>query len=220
MKNAIINNNFDAKTKYQKYSHYLLPIAIEPLKYGKIIEQFGNKYIIQLTTSNVLVIKVVDNTNFIRFFRKGDLMIEFTDSKVSENTFTRTINDQRFTFEKNKLTTTEILSGLDWITIFSIYEDTDSITLTPCHKSSLTNWIEDSTFFKKYSAELFISFKLFLIFLVYVVFFIIFPEVDNTNLSLTMFSKGNIIKLRRVKSKHKWEDLVIKINNRVFKKIY
>ena len=108
-----MNHTFDQKLKYQKFSHYLLPIAIEPLNYGKLIEQIGNKYIIQLTTSNVLVIKVIDNNNFIKFFRRGDLMIEFIDSKVSENTFTRTINDQRFTFKNNKLITTEILGGQD-----------------------------------------------------------------------------------------------------------
>lgn len=108
-----MQHTFDPQTRYQKFSHYLIPIAIEPLKYGKLIEQFGMKYIIQLTTSNILVIKVIDNNNFIKIFRKGDLMIEFIDSKVSENTFTRTINDQRFTFKNNKLITTEILAGQD-----------------------------------------------------------------------------------------------------------
>ena len=113
-------NNFDRQIKYQKYSHYLLPIAIEPLKYGKLIEQLENKYIIQLNTSNILVIKTVDNDNFIRFYRKGDLMIEFIDSKVTENIFTRIIFDQKFTFENNKLITTEILNGQEFI---KIYED-------------------------------------------------------------------------------------------------
>jgi len=108
-----ITNNFDPQIKYQKYSHYLLPISIEPLKYGKLIEKIGNKYIIQLTTSNVLVIKVINSDNFIRFFRKGDLMIEFVDSKINEDTFTRIIKDQKFSFKNNKLITTEILGVHD-----------------------------------------------------------------------------------------------------------
>lgn len=112
MKN--LTNTFDSKIKYQKYSHYLLPIAIEPLNYGKLIEQFGNKYIIQLNTSNILVIKVVDNNNFIKFYRKGDLMIDFIDSKLTDKMFTRTIFDRKFTFENNKLITTEILSGQEY----------------------------------------------------------------------------------------------------------
>ena len=202
MQNTIINNNFDSKTKYQKYSHYLLPIAIEPLKYGKLIEQIGNKYIIQLNTSNVLVINVIDNNNFIRFFRKGNLMIEFIDSKVSENIFTRTITDQKFTFEKNKLITTEILSGVDSITIFSTYEDTNSIALTPFA-------IKNSIFLKSYRAEL------VLIFLVFIIFFVIFPE---ENISLAAFSSSNIIKLRRSSKRNAWDEYRISLNNKIFSK--
>jgi|SRR5450631_634194 hypothetical protein len=132
MKNT--NHNFDTKLKYQKYSHYLLPIAINPLNYGKLIEQFGTKYIIQLNTSNILVIKVLDNENFIRFFRRGELTIEFTDKKISDIKFTRTISDQRFTFEKNKLISTEILGLGNPIKIFTTQEtveNTESVSITP-----------------------------------------------------------------------------------------
>jgi hypothetical protein len=69
-----MKNHFDRKINYQKYSHYLLPIANEPLKYGKLIEQFGNKYIIQMNTGNVLLIEQIDKNNVIKFFRRGDLM--------------------------------------------------------------------------------------------------------------------------------------------------
>jgi|SRR5580658_5679905 hypothetical protein len=131
-------NQFDSKIKYQKYSHYLLPIAFEPLKYGKLIEQFDNKYIIQLNTSNILVIKVVDNNNFIRLFRKGDLVLEFTDSKVNETIFTRTISDQRFTFENNKLITTEILGVHDAI---KIYEDITPLNYSITNSKTFTTRI-------------------------------------------------------------------------------
>jgi hypothetical protein len=136
MKNTI--HNFDAQMKYQKYSHYLLPIAINPLSYGKLIEQFGDKYIIQLNTSNILVIKVSNNENFIRFFRKGDLMIEFTDKKISDIKFTRTISDQRFTFEKNKLISTEILGLGNPIKIFTTQEIVeDSVPVNPLNTGSI-----------------------------------------------------------------------------------
>jgi hypothetical protein len=118
-----MNHTFDQKTKFQKFSHYLLPITINPLKYGKLIERLDNKYIIQLNTSNILVIKTVNNDNFIRFFRKGNLILEFVDSKVTEIMFTRTIQDQRFTFENNKLITTEILGLQKTIKIY------DNVTL-------------------------------------------------------------------------------------------
>jgi hypothetical protein len=129
MKNT--NHNFDTKMKYQKYSHYLLPIAINPLDYGKLIEQFGDKYIMQINTSNILVIKVSNNENFIKFFRKGELMIEFVDKKISDISFSRTISDQRFTFEKNKLISTEILNASGNVFIYPLYEDTKSIQLNP-----------------------------------------------------------------------------------------
>jgi hypothetical protein len=96
--------------KFQNYSHYKLPITIKPLEYGKLIEQIGNKYIIQLNTNNILILEELDNNNYIKFFRKGELMLTFKDSKISENTFTRTISDQKYTFKNNKLIKTEILS--------------------------------------------------------------------------------------------------------------
>jgi len=192
MKN--LTHNFDTKIKYQKYSHYLLPIAINPLDYGKLIEQFGNKYIIQLNTSNILVIKTLDKENFIRFFRKGDLMIEFIDTKISKIKFTRTISDQRFTFEKNKLISTEILSQDKSINIFSGI-NTDFLEFNKF--TPLNNLIK--YFYVNKKAELFILFELFLVFLVYFILFVLFPE-EKINMSLIGISNYNIIKLRKTRS--------------------
>lgn len=57
--------------KYQNHLHYKLPITINPLEYGKLIEQFDNKYIVQLNTNNIVIIKQIENDNFVKFFRKG-----------------------------------------------------------------------------------------------------------------------------------------------------
>jgi hypothetical protein len=81
------------------------------LEYGKLIEQIGNKYIIQLNTSNVVIIQQIDDNNFVRFFRKGEFIFEFKDSKISDSSFTRTISDIRFNFKNSKLISTEILRG-------------------------------------------------------------------------------------------------------------
>jgi hypothetical protein len=62
------------KLKYQNYSNYKLPITTNPLKFGKLIEQFDNKYIIQLNTNNIVTIKKINNENCVKFFRKGDLI--------------------------------------------------------------------------------------------------------------------------------------------------
>jgi hypothetical protein len=218
MKNTI--HNFDTKMKYQKYSHYLLPIAINPLNYGKLIEQFGDKYIIQLNTSNILVIKVLNNENFIRFFRKGNLMIEFTDKKISDISFTRTISDQRFTFEKNNLISTEILSVLgDNIKIFSATQDTDSIKLNPLKNP--IQYFYKTNLFKKYQIELFILMEAVLILLV--ILFCVFTE-DSESLqmgsvsikSTALFSTQNIIRLRKRKSIHNWNAMEFNLGNVLF----
>lgn len=84
---------------------------MKPTEYGTVIEQFNNKYIIQLDTNNVIVITENNNDNFVKFFRKGELKFEFKDERISEKRFCRTIFDQRFTFENNKLISTEILNA-------------------------------------------------------------------------------------------------------------
>jgi hypothetical protein len=206
-------NSFDTKLKYQKYSHYLLPIAINPLNYGNLIEQLDNKCIIQLPTSNVLVIKTIDDNNFIRFYRRGELAIEFIDSKVNENIFTRTILDQKFTFENNKLISSEILIGQKSI---KIYENIIKENITPFNANKL-NWIknisidnlidyiENNKIFKKYSFECFMLYEIFLIFLVIIIFFVILP-LPEENIALTAIryklisAEKNILYLSRFKS--------------------
>lgn len=97
--------------KYQNYLHYKLPITTNPLEYGKLIEQFNNKYFIQLNTLNVITLKQIEDTNYIKFYRKGDLLFEIIDSKISENSFTRTILDTKFTFSDDKIISTEIMNN-------------------------------------------------------------------------------------------------------------
>jgi hypothetical protein len=86
-------------TKFQIYSHYKLPITLDPLKYGKLLEQINNKFIVQLTTKNVAIINQNEKQNFVKIFKNGDLILEFTDKTVQENSFIRIINDTRFLFE-------------------------------------------------------------------------------------------------------------------------
>lgn len=44
--------------KFQNYLHYKLPITINPLEYGKLIEQIDNKYFIQINKMFKLMIKI------------------------------------------------------------------------------------------------------------------------------------------------------------------
>jgi hypothetical protein len=194
--------------KYQNYSNYKLPITINPLEYGKLIEQFDNKFIIQLNTNNIVVIKQIENENYVKLFRKGDLMFEFRDTILSDNSFIRSISDQRFTFKDSKLISTEIVVHNKYIKIFDIksinYKDSNSILTSPLNKNTpfkfknIICYLENTVIFKNYKAELFIIFELFLIFSVYLICFVIFPE-DSSTVTL---SSVNIIKLRKVKSKY------------------
>jgi hypothetical protein len=104
--------------KFQNYSHYKLPISVNPLKYGKLLDQSDNKYIMQLTTKNVAVINQYPNENFIRIFKNGDLILEYRDKILNENSFIRNIHDTKFIFENDKLISTQISSVLGLITVF------------------------------------------------------------------------------------------------------
>lgn len=158
--------------KYQNYLHYKLPITIKPLEYGKLIKQICNEYIIQLNTNNIVIIKENDNENIVEFFRKGELMIEYKDSKVSNRMFTRFISNQKFTFRDNNLVSTEVL---------------------------VNKYLNILTF-------------LFILLLS-----IKFHE-NYTFTQLAVVPFGNIIKLRKTKSRNIWETSIININSKVFSK--
>jgi hypothetical protein len=101
---------WDVKIKtmnYQNYSHYKLPITMNPLEYGDLIAQFDNNYVIQLTTTNILIIQQNEENNFIQFYRKGELIFDFKDCRVDDKTFYRIINDSKFTFVNGKLIRSE-----------------------------------------------------------------------------------------------------------------
>jgi uncharacterized ubiquitin-like protein YukD len=163
---------------------------MDPLKYGKLLDQTNNKFIIQLTTKNVAVITHYEKENFIRIFKNGDLVLEFRDKFINENSFIRTLNDTKFLFENDKLISTQILSALGAFTIFN----SDNI-------NPLKNPIEyfyKTNIFKNYQAELFILMEVVLILLV-ILFCILTEDSDP----IQKIMAGNIIKLRKVAPKYK-----------------
>jgi hypothetical protein len=176
---------------------------MNPLEYGKLIEQFGNKYVIQLNTTNVVVIQELDNENLVKFFRKGDLMFEYKDLKKSQFRFIRVIQGARFTFEKNKLISTEIFNVSNWITIYSQNETSG---ITPYNKN-LVDYLKNYMF-KINKGELLILFVL--------IYFIFLNPEDN--ITLSAMSTYNIIKLRKTSSKNVWNEFILKVNNKIFTK--
>src|SRR6266849_6466394 len=143
--------------KYQNYLHFKLPITMNPEDYGKVIEQNNNKYIIQLNTNNIVIIKQINEDNFVRFIR--------------------TILDQRYTFRDGKLISTEIISTVTNILIYKsdeIHNDTDSVLTNPLYKDTgaiklkpssndfgaIENYLENTNIIIKYKEAIFILFKL------------------------------------------------------------
>lgn len=177
--------------KYQNYAHYKLPITMNPLEYGDLIEQIGNKYIIQLTTTNILIIQEYENANFIRFFRKGELMFEFKDHKIDDSTFTRVINDSKFTFVNQILVKSEILWNNKSVIIYenknSILYYTDSKSIDPVLKTNTPSSLIKANSTRSFSTS----------------------AVNHAK------HPGNIVKLRR-KSRNVWDIIKFDINNKIF----
>jgi hypothetical protein len=96
------------KLKYQNYKHYKLPITINPLDYGKLIYNMDNIYIIQVTIRTIALITQFEDLNEIKFFKEGDLVFIYRDHKIDENTFVRSLENKKFTFNNNKLVDTQI----------------------------------------------------------------------------------------------------------------
>jgi hypothetical protein len=91
--------------KYQNYKHYKLPITINPLDYGKIIKKIDelNLFIIQISKTNIVLLTQYDLFNHVEVYKEGDLRFEYNDHKLNNNSFSRSIKDQKFTFKDNKL---------------------------------------------------------------------------------------------------------------------
>lgn len=214
--------------KFQNYSHYKLPITMEPLKYGKLLDQTNNKFIMQLSTKNVAVITQYDKQNFIRIFKNGDLVLEFKDKFINENSFIRTLNDTRFLFDNDKLISTEILSTASSI---KIYENKDAITFNNNNPLYLRDedHIPILSFFMKNIPDPVIAFlvwELCLIIFFYILIIVIpnyFLNIDS-NLIISSFVPTIIlckqkligVKLKKTIANYKWEDLSFNVKNKLF----
>jgi len=171
---------------FQNYKHYKLPITINPLEYGKLILNKDNIFIISITPRTILVITQYKDFNDIKFYRDGDLIFNYRDHKINENTFIRSLEDQKFTFENNKL--------------ISIYLDKSKVLGLMINIFIIFKYfVEDITQFIKlnYKADLFILFSV--IFL-----YIIFPE-NSSDLLIS----GTI-------GRHIWTNESYNFENKIF----
>jgi hypothetical protein len=76
---------------------------MNPLEYGRLIEETDNKYWIQVGRTNIAIINKFIGYNKVKFFKEGKLVYEFTDHKVDDSTFIRSLENKKFTFKDNRL---------------------------------------------------------------------------------------------------------------------
>jgi len=233
----------------QHYSHYKLPITINPLEYGKLLDQSNNKFIMQLPTKNVAVINQYDKENFIRIFKNGDLVLEYKDTIIHDTSFSRFINDTKFIFENNKIISTQILSTSGLITIHEFNNNPLYFTFESNNQNQFISWFylvyyHFKVLFWNYRNWGFIDwiitiylYSIILLIVFAIPYFIIskllFINIlsilvslfNNTDSSLLISGinfysmKGNIVKLRKVVKDNKWNDLEYKIDNHTFSNI-
>jgi hypothetical protein len=100
---------FDNKDlRYQFFNHHKLPVTMNPLEYGKLLEQIDNKYTIQVNKTNVAIITQFNQINEVKFHKEGDLIYTYKDHKIDENTFVRSLDNNKFVFKDNELVLSEI----------------------------------------------------------------------------------------------------------------
>src|SRR6202166_3901023 len=152
--------------KYQNYKHFKLPITINPLEYGNLMKNIEelNIFIVSITPKTIAIITQNKDFNEISFFRDGIHIFDYTDHKINENSFIRSIENTRFTYKNNQLIQIDSQKSIMLFLINNI-------------KLFLTYLIEDT--YNNYKAELFILMELFLVFSIYILFFVIFPEESS-----------------------------------------
>jgi hypothetical protein len=107
---------FDSSNlSYQYFHHHKLPITMNPLEYGKLIEQFENKYTIQVNKTDIALITQDALFNLVKFYKEGDLIYEYKDYKLSHNSFIRSLGNRKFTFIDNKLVLLSIDKSVKFI---------------------------------------------------------------------------------------------------------
>jgi hypothetical protein len=119
-KDKITFDSLNSTLSYQYYYHHKLPITMNPLNYGKLINQKDNVYIIQVNRTNIAIITQFDEFNEIKFYKEGDLVYEYKDHKIDENTFIRSLENKKFTFKNNELILLTIDKSVKFVNKLSI----------------------------------------------------------------------------------------------------
>jgi hypothetical protein len=98
----------EIKSHHLFYNHKL-PISTKIEEYGDIIGKFEDTIIVSLKKNIQLIIKSLDNKNFIKFFKNGKLMYEWIDCIKEDNSLIREIGKTTFKWKDNEILWTKVL---------------------------------------------------------------------------------------------------------------
>lgn len=79
---------------YQNYQHHKLPITMNPLEYGKLIEKTDNKFTIQVNKTDLAIIIQDGLNNHIKYYKEGNLTYQYRDLKLTHNKFIRILDNK------------------------------------------------------------------------------------------------------------------------------
>lgn len=94
----VINTNIQC----HNYQHHKLPITMNPLEYGKLIDKFGDTYVIQVNPKNIATITQLENYNEVKFYKSGEITYEWIDKWIDNNTFSRILGKKEWIFKNNE----------------------------------------------------------------------------------------------------------------------
>ena len=96
----------DIEPVYQIHTSnkFKLPVTLDPLAYGKIKMNVGTHYLVRIDKNLDAKIVVDGDINRVTILRDGEPVLNYTDKKVSNNSFKRTIGRNVYLYEDNLLT--------------------------------------------------------------------------------------------------------------------
>jgi hypothetical protein len=109
---------------------------MNPLHFGNLIKQINNIFIIHVNIRNLALITQHDNFNTVELYNQGVLVIKYSDHKIDDSNFVRSLDNKKFSFKNGEL-----------ISINKLITAINNI-------------------FKNYKVELFILYEIFAIFLI------------------------------------------------------
>lgn len=89
--------------KHQIYNKYKLPITDKISEYGTISDVIVNTYIVHINIRNIAHITINNNVNKVKFYKLGELVLEWNDINIDDKTFIRQIGCIEYTFTNKKL---------------------------------------------------------------------------------------------------------------------